>query len=243
MRTVASGGGVLATLRGTADPGLNATLDFPNSASALDLNESATLLDADLALTNVPANMTVNATGPSGAVVTYTPPTATDEGGETPTVGCLPASGSLFAIGTSTVTCTATDSDDSNSPVTAQFSVTVRGALAQLGDLLANVNALGSSVPKANLAKLMVELQDAISASNTNIRACPDLSNSVLIAQLEQAAGALTPGQAATIISAANQIAAVIGCRGAVPAAAAPQAAVKHSGHTRHHGSKTRSKR
>ena len=105
--------------------------------------------DSDLALTGVPGNITTDATGPAGAVVHYTPPTATDEdSGETPTVGCLPASGSTFAIGKTTVTCTATDPDGLNSPVTATFTVTVTGALGQLQALLGSAAALPSSTAK-----------------------------------------------------------------------------------------------
>ena len=90
----------------------------------------ATLPDTDLALTNVPANITTNATSPQGAVVTYTPPTVVDEDSPLPPVTCTPASGSTFPIGTTTVTCTVTDSDDTPSTVTASFSVTVQPVLS-----------------------------------------------------------------------------------------------------------------
>jgi alpha-tubulin suppressor-like RCC1 family protein len=63
------------------------------------------LTDNDLSLAGVPADITVNATGPGGAVVTYTAPTAVDEDGVTPAVSCAPASGSTFPVGTTTVTC------------------------------------------------------------------------------------------------------------------------------------------
>lgn len=96
-------------------------------------------VDQDLALSGVPANITTAATGPTGAVVNYTPPTANDEGGETPSVSCDPASGSTFAVGTTTVTCTATDSDDLNSPVSAQFTVTVTDSDLALQDVPANI--------------------------------------------------------------------------------------------------------
>ena len=64
---------------------------------------------ATLALTNVPANQTVEATGPAGAVVTFATPGATDSADPDPTVTSTPASGSTFPLGTTTVTCTATD--------------------------------------------------------------------------------------------------------------------------------------
>jgi len=55
------------------------------------------------------ANVSVAVSPPAPTVVTYTKPTGTDEQGGVAAVTCLPASGSTFAVGTTTVTCTATD--------------------------------------------------------------------------------------------------------------------------------------
>jgi hypothetical protein len=86
---------------------------------------TVTVNDTDLALT-APANITTTVNTNGGADVTYTAPTAVDETESPgPTVMCSPASGSFFPIGTTPVTCTASDADDSNSPVTAGFNVTV----------------------------------------------------------------------------------------------------------------------
>jgi hypothetical protein len=93
--------------------------------AAITLNGSVVhVADADLAISSV-GDITTPATSADGAVVTYTPPTASDESGETPAVSCDAPSGSTFPIGTTTVTCTATDSDDTNSPVSTSFTVTV----------------------------------------------------------------------------------------------------------------------
>ncbi len=67
-------------------------------------------------------NLSVNATSGQGAVVTFVP-TATDDRDGNVAVTCLPASGSGFPIGNTTVTCSATDSD--GNPSTASFIVTV----------------------------------------------------------------------------------------------------------------------
>jgi HYR domain len=73
---------------------------------------------------NVPANKVVEANGPSGSVVTYTAPTATDaQDGPIASVTCAPASGSTFPIATTTVTCSATDSHGNTGH--ASFTVTV----------------------------------------------------------------------------------------------------------------------
>jgi hypothetical protein len=74
-------------------------------------------------LHNVPSDITAEATSSAGAVVTYTNPTATDPVDPNPTVSCSPASGSTFPLGTTTVTCTATDSAGNHS--SASFHVTV----------------------------------------------------------------------------------------------------------------------
>jgi hypothetical protein len=71
-----------------------------------------------------PANIT-KSTDPNvcTAIVTFTPPTATDNCTPAPTVACSPQSGSTFNKGTTTVTCTATDS--SNNTAMCSFTVTV----------------------------------------------------------------------------------------------------------------------
>jgi galactose oxidase-like protein/HYR domain-containing protein len=101
--------------------------DADDTPSTVSQGFTVTVMDTDLALTGMPANITVPASDSSGAVVTYTGPTAVDEAGDSPvaTVSCAPASGSTFAIGTTTVTCTASDADDTPSTVSQSFSVTV----------------------------------------------------------------------------------------------------------------------
>ncbi len=74
-----------------------------------------------------PANVTVNgAAGQSSAVVTYPAPTASDNLGGPVTVTCDRPSGSSFNVGTTLVTCTATD--QSGNPKSCSFNVTVIGA-------------------------------------------------------------------------------------------------------------------
>ncbi|KKW20132.1 MAG: hypothetical protein UY63_C0001G0037 [Parcubacteria group bacterium GW2011_GWA2_51_10] len=58
----------------------------------------------------VPENQNVEATSAAGAVVTYTFPTATDDVDESVTVTCAPESGTTFAMGTTVVECSASDS-------------------------------------------------------------------------------------------------------------------------------------
>ena len=70
---------------------------------------SVTVVDTTAPTLDVPADITVQTTDPSGVVVTYGAATATDVVDDSVAVSCLPASGSVFAVGDTTVNCSATD--------------------------------------------------------------------------------------------------------------------------------------
>ena len=72
----------------------------------------------------MPADIATTTTGAS-AVVSWTDPTATDDVDPAPTVGCTPPSGSAFDLGTTTVTCTATDATGNSSSATFDVTVTL----------------------------------------------------------------------------------------------------------------------
>ncbi len=95
--------------------------DTPNTATAVF---PVSVNDTDFTLVNVPADITAVAKGPSGAVVSYTAPTALDEDPNPVPVTCDPASGSMFPVGATTVMCQAVDPDDLGSAI-AFFHVTV----------------------------------------------------------------------------------------------------------------------
>lgn len=79
-------------------------------------------------INNAPSNQTLEATGADGAVATWNAPTATDTVDGSVAVNCLPASGSTFAIGSTIVTCTATDKSGNTAAHT--FTITVRDSTA-----------------------------------------------------------------------------------------------------------------
>lgn len=88
-----------------------------------------TPVDSTPPVLSLPANVTVEATGPSGAVVSYAA-TASDANPTNPTVICTPSSGSTFAIGVTTVSCEATDATGNTG--TGSFSVTVQDTTGPL---------------------------------------------------------------------------------------------------------------
>lgn len=87
-------------------------------------------------ISGVPADITREATGPGGAVVTYPSPTAEDNTDGALPVSCDPASGSLFPIGTTVVLCTATDAAGNSTSDTFNVTVTdprTSGAMSGVG--------------------------------------------------------------------------------------------------------------
>jgi len=82
-------------------------------------------------------NITKEATSGSGAIATYAA-TATDNLDATPTVSCAPASGSTFALGVTTVSCTASDRAG-NSSGAKTFTITVQDTTPPVLNLPANI--------------------------------------------------------------------------------------------------------
>ena len=90
----------------------------------------------------VPAVMTVEATGPTGAVANFTA-TAVDNSDPNPTVTCTPASGATFPLGSTPVTCTARDA--SGNTATGGFTVTVVDTTAPTVTVPGDVTATATS--------------------------------------------------------------------------------------------------
>ena len=75
-------------------------------------------------LSGTPSDIDVSTSDPAGQRVTFASPTANDLVDVAPSVACSPESGALFPVGTTPVTCTATDA--SGNQASASFRVTVR---------------------------------------------------------------------------------------------------------------------
>src|SRR6266851_4873958 len=151
--------------------------DTPNTVSQ---SFTVTVLDTDLGLAGVPADITTNATSPSGVVVTYASPIAVDESGDSPpaTVSCAPVSGSTFAIGTTTVTCTASDADDTPNTVSQGFTVTVLDTDLAITGVPADVTAIATGTSGAVVTYAAPTAVDEAGDSAAATASCSPVSGS-----------------------------------------------------------------
>jgi hypothetical protein len=107
---------------------------------------STVIVDATPPTLTLPSDITKILTGRSGAPVTFSV-TATDLMDPSPSVACSPKSGSTFPVGTTTVTCTATDASGNTAKGT--FHVSVGYKFGGFGPPLQSVGSyqLGSTIP------------------------------------------------------------------------------------------------
>ena len=154
-----------------------------------------------------PGPITADATSPAGAAVTYEA-SANDDLDPHPVLVCSPASGSLFAIGATTVHCVANDSGGNTASAT--FVVTVLDAKELLLRLLGEVDA--PDLPTSVNAPLTATLRAALSSFDHGnqlhrVDACPTLRAFITVVR-----SAASPAHAEEWTGDANRIRAVLAC-------------------------------
>jgi len=157
-----------------------------------------------------PGHVFADATSASGAKVTFDTPSVSHGTATLPTVTCASKSGlnsgSLFPVGDTTVTCQAND-PDTGSSASMTFTVTMRGAAAQLANLLRVVTPLP---PGTSLA-------DKVGVARTSLAAgkVPATCSTLTAFSHEvsaQSGKKLKVGLAEYLSSAAARIQQVLGC-------------------------------
>jgi uncharacterized repeat protein (TIGR01451 family) len=199
---------------GNAFPVGNTTITYSvtdahgNSSSA---TQTVTVIDNTLPQISCPANITIEPTCPSGAIATYTAPVGTDNCPNpvtTRTAGL--ASGSVFPIGTTTVTHSVTDANG-NGPVSCNFTVTVLTPQAVVQNLINSVNASSLTGPQKN--GLISKLNAALTAINGGGgNACAKLSDFVNSVGTLISHGDISAATGNAWISSANHVRNTIGC-------------------------------
>ena len=138
---------------------------------------------------------------------------ATDGADPNPGVSCVPASGSLFAIGASTVSCTATD--HVGNAASGSFVVTVLGAREQLSRLIQKVVS-ASALPPALKTQLTAKLQALVGSfdpANAKQKQAVCVALTVFKGAVQAFSGrGIPPARAAEWIVDANRIRAVLAC-------------------------------
>jgi len=195
--------------KGTTTIHWTATDDAGNSSSC---DQTVTVEDHEPPTISCPANKTLEPTCPSGAVATYTAPVGQDNcPGAVTTRTAGGASGSVFPIGTTTVTYTVTDA--SGNSTSCSFTVTVKTVLQTLDDLRASVNAnqqLNGTQKNGLISKLDAAKQH-IQNGNQN-GACSKLADFVNSTQNFINHGDVSASTGNAWISTANHIRNAIGC-------------------------------
>jgi hypothetical protein len=154
------------------------------------------------------ANVVADATESAGGHVSFIA-TATDNVDPNPVVSCDPASGSMFPIGDTQVTCNAIDASGNSS--TATFWVHVKGASEQLADLSALVDSYKPDRKLGTSLKDKLALVTQAVAANQPLQACATLDAFVREVQA-QTGKSFLDWQTAEMTKKVTQIKLVIGC-------------------------------
>jgi hypothetical protein len=120
--------------------------------------------DVTKPIVTVPADVTEEATGPNGATVTYDAATAEDDVDGPVDATCSPASGTVFPIGATTVTCSA--SDKAGNKGDSSFTVTVEDTTAPDLHLPADITKEATSAAGA-VATFSASADDVVDGAVT----------------------------------------------------------------------------
>jgi hypothetical protein len=172
---------------------------------------TVTVNDAENPVISCPSSQTLEPTCPTGAIATWTPPVGTDNCPGAVTTRTGPAPGSVFPIGSTTVTYTVNDAHGHSA--SCSFTVTVKTVLQTLDDLRASVNAnqqLNGSQKNGLISKLDAAKQH-IQNGNQN-GACSKLADFINSTQNFISHGDISAATGNAWISTANHIRNAIGC-------------------------------
>ncbi len=160
-------GAVTVTVAGSVDSAVPGTYTLTYTAidaagNTATLLVTVTVVDSVAPVVTVPGSITAEATSAAGAAVSFTATALDAISGDRATT-CAPASGSVFALGETTVSCSA--QDGSNNTGTATFTVTVRDTTSPVVSAPAPVTAEATSAAGAAVTYGAASATDAVTAS------------------------------------------------------------------------------
>jgi HYR domain-containing protein/immunoglobulin I-set domain protein len=186
---------------------------FTNACGTATTSAATLGVDSTPPTISCPANIVLEPTCPSGAIATYTAPVGSDNcPGATTTRTAGLASGSVFPIGTTTVTYTVTDA--AGNSASCSFSVTVKSAAATVQDLITRTQALQPPLTGPQAQGLVSKLNQALTSINSGnlSAACGKLADYVTQVQNYINNGTLSSAQGQPLIDSANRVRNTIGC-------------------------------
>ena len=156
-------------------------------------------------LVNTASVWTVNATSPLGATVNFDNVPVHDNVGVVSRT-CQPASGSSFPIGSTQITCTASDAAGNSASIT--LTVVVINAHDQIGNLLEWVESRG--FPDGTVEPLVNQLSAAFDMAAAGTSACKKMYDFMSMVQKKNSN--ISSGDAAYMLSEASRILSVLNC-------------------------------
>jgi sugar lactone lactonase YvrE len=181
------------------------------SGNASERSFTVTVQDTTAPSIGVPDGVTVNASSPAGAAVTYGA-SASDSVDGGIGVACTPASGGVFPIGTTTVSCTAADA--AGNTAHASFPVHVKGVTDQIADIRAAIVAidLKQGIVRSLDGKL-ARIQEALLEAGQHDRpaTCQKIDATINETQA-QAGKEISEADAAGLIADLQRVKAVLAC-------------------------------
>jgi hypothetical protein len=182
-----------------------------SSGNKTSCSFTVTVNDVENPVISCPSSQTLEPTCPSGAVATWTAPVGTDNCPGAITTRTGPAPGSVFPIGTTTVTYSVTDAHG-NGPVSCSFTVTVKSVFQTIEDLKISVNNSSlNGTQKQGLVSKLNAAEDALAAGHTNT-ACQKLADFINSTQNYIDHGNVSAAVGNAWISTASHIRNTLGC-------------------------------
>ncbi|MEA2578411.1 MAG: hypothetical protein QOD78_1999 [Chloroflexota bacterium] len=167
-------------------------------------------------LTGMPGDRSLTTDDPTGTTLTYRAPGATDIADADPMVGCRPASGSHIGLGTTKVTCTATDGSGNSASASFDVSVTYvapHSASAVWGEPVAGSGTVFSANRGRNVPiKVELSIDGTIRTSgDARLRVTPCAGGDALTMALSFGGGRWNASlDTATLVGACHTVAASI---------------------------------
>ena len=158
--------------------------------------QAAPPVDTAPPVLSLPADITTEATSPTGALVTYSA-SATDgvDGAVTPS--CTPVSGGTFALGLTGVTCTATD--QAGNAASGSFNVTVRDTIPPVLVCPADVSIVQGQQPNLGTPEVSDTVDTALTLVNNAPANFPVGATSVIWSATDDAGNQASCTQQVTV--------------------------------------------